>query len=522
MCEAPLSTYSLYEVTSLHTLSNRGLLVQICLCAFLIWCLRLLWSRRRLYELASKMPGPFSLPLIGSALSFAGNINDTFSNIMVLFKTYPGLFRVWYGPKLLVAISDPKYFEILLPNYLKKQYMYTFAEPVVGHGLFTAPVDTWKRHRKTIMPTFNQKILDGFVQIFSEQAEIFIDQLKGHSGNGEFDIFNVLSKCTLDIICETAMGVKINSQTTDHPYPEWVDRIFEIVVQRAAVCWYHCDLIFNLTSNARDFKTVSRNLHSVTEKVVREKKKAYNEKIAEIDGHFNENIQEHVSNKKAFLDYLIEVTSEGSSKFTNQELANEVTTFIIAGSDTTASTSSYVFITLGIHQDLQQKVYDEIIEVVGPTRPVEPADLPHLKYTEMFIKETLRLFPVATMILRDIDEEVALGDYVIPGGVTVVFGILWAHTDEKYWPEPYKFDPDRFLPEEVSKRHPCAYVPFSYGSRNCIGMKYAMMAMKAMVATVLRKYRISTSYKSVEDVKLKFNLVTRPMDGYKVSVMLRS
>ncbi|KAJ8954175.1 hypothetical protein NQ318_005770, partial [Aromia moschata] len=359
--------------------STSGLLLQICLCGFLIWYLRLLWSRRRLYELASKMPGPFSLPLIGSALFFAGNVNDWFSNVMALFRTYSGLFRIWFGPKLLVIVSDPKYFEILLPNCLQKQFMYSVAEPLVGHGLVTAP--------------------------YSKIAQ-----------------------------------------------------------------------------------------------VVREKKKAYKEKIAENNGHLNENSQEHVSNRKAFLDYLIEVTSEGSSKFTSQELADEVTTFIIAGSDTTASTTSFAFITLGIHQDLQQKVYDEVIEVVGPTRPVEPADLPHLKYTERFIKEALRLFPVATMIFRDIDEDVSVGDYVIPGGATVVFGILWAHTDEKYWPEPYKFDPDRFLPEEDSKRPRCAYVPFSYGSRNCIGMKYAMMVMKALIVTVVRKYRISTSYKNVEDV----------------------
>ncbi|KAJ8954180.1 hypothetical protein NQ318_005775, partial [Aromia moschata] len=191
------------------------------------------------------------------------------------------------------------------------------------------------------------------------------------------------------------------------------------------------------------------------------------------------------------------------------------------GSDTTASTNSFMFTMLGLHQDMQQRIYEEAIHVVGPARSVEPADLPHLKYTERFIKESLRLFPVTPMILRDVQEDVAVGEYVVPRGATIIFGILSAHTDEKYWPKPYKFDPDRFLPEEVAKRHPCAHIPFSYGSRNCVGMKYGMMSMKALLATVVRKYKIYTSYKCVEDIKLKNLFFAKPRDGFKVSVELR-
>ncbi|KAJ8954176.1 hypothetical protein NQ318_005771 [Aromia moschata] len=338
-----------------------------------------------MYQCASKIPRPFSLPLIGSALPFMGKSLDTSSIITTLFRTYPGIFKVWFGPKLMVGVSDPKYLEILLPNCIE--------------GI----LDVWKRHRKILTPTFNQKILNSF---------------------------------TL--------------------------------------------------------------------------------------GTFR---------KKAFLDYLIEITSEGSSKFTDQELTDEVTTFIIAGSDTTATTNSFVFITLGLHQDMQQKIHEEVMEVVGPSRQVEPADLPHLKYMEMFIKETLRIFPVATLILRDIDVDVDLGDYVIPAGTTAMFGMPWIHTDERHWPDPYKFDPDRFLPEEVSKRDRLAYIPFSYGPRNCIvtniefktiRMKYAMMAMKTLLSTIISKYRISTSYKNVKDVNLKCNMITRPRDGFKFAVELRS
>ncbi|XP_023312995.1 cytochrome P450 4C1-like [Anoplophora glabripennis] len=249
--------------------------------------------------------------------------------------------------------------------------------------------------------------------------------------------------------------------------------------------------------------------------VVRQRKRLFDESRKANKLYFEED-----SRKKTFLDHLIEITSQGN-QFTERELRDEVDTFIIAGSDTTASTNSYVFLMLGLHKDLQEKVYEEIIEVVGPSRPVEREDLVKLKYMDRFIKETLRLFPVAGVIVRAIEEDVDLGDHLIPGGTSVIFGILRTHTNEKYWPEPFKFDPDRFLPEEVAKRHPCTYLPFSYGPRNCLGIKYAMMAMKTLLATVLRKFKVSTSYGSIQDIKLKANLVLRPTDGYKVSLELR-
>lgn len=213
---------------------------------------------------------------------------------------------------------------------------------------------------------------------------------------------------------------------------------------------------------------------------------------------------------------------EGIQKFTDEELLDETMTFKIAGSESTATSNCFTLIMLGIHQDIQEKVLAEILEVVGPKRQVELSDIARLKYLERVIKESLRLFPIASFVVRSLTEDIDLGDYVLQKGNSVFFGILRAHTNEQYWPNPYKFDPDRFLPEEVAKRSPSCYIPFSFGPRNCLGIKYAMMAMKALLATVLRKYKITTSYNSVKEVELKSNLILRPKNGYKISVQLRN
>ncbi|KAJ8916519.1 hypothetical protein NQ315_000161 [Exocentrus adspersus] len=494
----------------IHSWSILDFLLATFTCTALVWYTQFLWSRRKLYQASWRLPGPLALPFIGSALCFTGHPDDIFTNIMKLFNHYPGIFRIWVGSRMFYVVSEPKYHDIILTKCLGKHPWYYYAQSAVGHGLFTAPYQKWRRHRKAILPTFNQKILDGFVEIFYEQAQVLVDKLKEVAGKGEFDIFDMVSRCTVDTICETAMGVKVKTQTKDDvPMSTWIERMMEGVFLRIVVLWYHFDAVFNLTGISKLMWKSIGNIHRFSRTVVREKKRSkYPEEC-------------NVSRRKAFLDYLIQVTSKGNSEFTETELMDEVNTIIVAGSDTTASTNSFVFLMLGLHQDLQQRVYEEVLEVVGSTREVNQDDLPKLKYLERFIKETLRLFPVAYFIARAVHEDVDLGDHVLPSGTSVIVGILRTHTDEKFWPDPYRFDPDRFLSEEAAKRHPCSYIPFSHGPRNCLGLKYAMMAMKVLLATVIRRFKVTTSYKSVRDVELKANLVLRPKTGFRISLELR-
>lgn len=109
------------------------------------------------------------------------------------------------------------------------------------------------------------------------------------------------------------------------------------------------------------------------------------------------------------------------------------------------------------------------MDVVGPDRHVEHTDMPNLKFTERFIKETSRLFPIAPVIVRQLQADIDIGEAILPAGSSVVLAFISTHRSERYFPNPMKFDPDRFLPEEIAKRHPYAYVPFAGGPRTCIG-----------------------------------------------------
>ncbi|KAG5875109.1 hypothetical protein JTB14_018587 [Gonioctena quinquepunctata] len=451
---------------------------------------------------------------------FMRHPNAYYSTLMKLFE--PGLSRFWFGARLMYLVSEPKYFQIILPVCLTKDPKYEIAKVIIGEGLLLAPDEKWKRNRKLLAPTFQQKILDRFVGIFSRKNEILLEQLKQYSGKGEFDVYPAISRCTLDTICATTMGVEVNAQTTDAAYPKWVERMLSILLLKAVFTSGHIAPLFNLLPLGRECVEIAEKMHDFSGKIVKQKKIAFEEKMRKRRIAPDEDSDEESTKKKIFLDYLLEIVHEEKTDFTEKQLRHEVDAFMIAGTDLTATTNGFTMLMLGIHQDMQDKMYDEIMGVLGPDRDIEPSDLPQLKYTERFIKETLRFFPTVPFLLRAIVEDIDVGDRVLVAGTSVAFCVPKVHMNEEYWPNPTKFDPDRFLPEEAEKRHPCAYLPFSYGPRNCIGLKYALMVMQSLIATVVRKYRISTPHQNIEDIELKFNLLLKPKNGFKISLQLRS
>lgn len=131
------------------------------------------------------------------------SLPEVFSSIQRVIIQYKSPARFWLGPKLYVVIYKPRDIEAILtsPAALEKDDLYKFARPWLGEGLFTASLRKWRPHRKTILPAFNQKILDTFIDIFNEQSEILVKCLEKEVGKEEFDIFGYVSRCTLDSIC---------------------------------------------------------------------------------------------------------------------------------------------------------------------------------------------------------------------------------------------------------------------------------------------------------------------------------
>ncbi|EFA05711.1 cytochrome P450 4C1 [Tribolium castaneum] len=485
------------------------LLVFLSLC--FIWCLQFHWKRFRLYKLSRKIPGPLNLPLIGCAhLFFTGNAAEIAKRFMQMFDDYPDLAKAWMGPELYYLITKPEYLEVVLNHNatLEKMDLYKFIRPIVGDGLISSPVKVWKRHRKIIAPTFNQKVLNEFPGVICEQVNFLIELLRKECDKGEIDHCRYVTNCAIDIVGETIFGVSIGAQTGGKSYSLIFDKWMEVVFMRIFRLDYQFEWIFSWTKASKIQEEVKRIIHTMTRDIIEKKKEQIGCQLEADD-----------EKKKPFLNLLVE--KHLNNELTLQELEDEVNTFLLAGSDTNATSGSFILTLLGMHQDVQDKLYEEVSKILGPERPPTLDDLPKLKYTERVIKESLRVFPGAPFVARVVEEDVNLGDVIVPKGANIGLGYLHLHRSEKYWKEPLKFDPDRFLPENSINRHPYTWLPFSGGSRNCIGWKYGMMVMKIMTAMVIRKFRVKSSIKSIGDIELTANVVLKPKNGFRLAFEMR-
>jgi cytochrome P450 family 4 len=178
----------------------------------------------------------------------------------------------------------------------------------------------------------------------------------------------------------------------------------------------------------------------------------------------------------------------------------------------------------------------ELREVLGEKKTLDMSDVSKLKYLEMCIKETLRLYPVAPFAFRDTGEDFQLDKMTIPKHVTVVLAFYMVHRDPRYWERPNEFYPEHFSPEATRKRHPFAFLPFSAGARKCIGAKgffnrwritylvsaqqYSYTLMKILLGTILLNFELESDRK-VEDIMLTTDVSIRPIDGYSIKIKNR-
>lgn len=245
-------------------------------------------------------------------------------------------------------------------------------------------------------------------------------------------------------------------------------------------------------------------LHKFTLDVIKRKKEEYwnnknNNEDTRNNNKINLDIDVRSRRKRTFMDTLIEEQMNNPDLLTDEDIRAEVDTFMFEGHDTTGWGASWATFLLGLDHDVQEKVYREIRDVVGDEE-LTMDHLRSLKYLECVIKEAQRLFPSVPFIGRKHDSDFDLGNgFIIPAGVQVGVFIYLIHRDPAHWPEPEKFDPDRFLPENSKKRHPFASVHFSAGPRNCIGQKFAILEEKSLLVNIFRKYKV-TSLKTYETI----------------------
>ncbi|CAK1553507.1 unnamed protein product [Leptosia nina] len=460
------------------------------------------------------------VPILGMSLSLLGTSEAIMKKLQDHSCTTTGLggfSKAWLGPFLYYMVTDARKIEVILKNHLEKDKIVRFLRYVVGNASIFAPVHIWRPRRKIVMSAFTPKILSGFVDIFSIQSEKLVGKLKPFAGKGQFKIWSYINAYSLDAVMETAMGVKINAQDNPGKSPilSATNSVLYYICARIFRVWMHPDWVYRWFPQRAKLEHYTKILHKFTDEIIEKKKALITEQDKlRMDG-------EDISETTTFLDILIR-QSGGERGYSVKELREEVLTFLVAAMDTSAVTMGYTLKLLGKYPAVQQKVFDELDVVFGDSdRLVTREDLPKLQCLERVIKEALRLFPPTPLIIREASENTVIDGITIPKGSGLIISLYGVHRNPKYWgPDPHCFDPDRFLPERSQDRHPCAYIPFSHGPRGCLGYQYALMSMKTLLSSVLRRYRVVGEPENgpIPNIRVKLEIMMKAVDGFEVAL----
>nr|XP_019552168.2 cytochrome P450 4c3-like [Aedes albopictus] len=475
----------------------------------------------------NQLPGPQCVPLLGNSLLMATDREDMFNRLTTARKLYgrkQGICRIWNGQVPYVLISKAEPVERILNNSvnIEKGRDYGFLRPWLGDGLLTCPGTRWHKRRKVLNPTFNYKMLSDFLEVFNRQAQTMVrlmeKELRSEDG---FNCTRYTTLCSLDILCETAMGCPIQAQEQfGSDYVKAHEEIGRIMLERLQKIWLHPDLIYKCTNYYQRQVECLKVLHGFSENVIKQRR--LQREVTLTNDHVEDPSAE-IGRKRqlAFLDLLLEATQDGQP-LSDRDIRDEVDTFILGGHDTTATAIGWLLYLLGTDHQVQDRLFEEIDSIMGQDRDRPPTmiELSEMKYLECCIKEALRLFPSIPLIARKLTESVTTGDYTIPAGTNAVIVVYQLHRDPEVFPNPDKFNPDRFLPENTQGRHQYAYIPFSAGPRNCIGQKFGLLEEKAVAVAILRKYRLD-SLDRREDLTLYGELVLKSKDGLRISISQR-
>ncbi|KAJ8024059.1 Cytochrome P450 4V2 [Holothuria leucospilota] len=403
-------------------------------------------------------------------------------------------------------------------GFFYKQYL----SPWLGDGLLISKGSKWNTRRKLLTPSFHFSILKKFLVVLNEQAQCLADKLCELEDEPSVNLPNLISLCSLDIICETIMGKRLGAQKGEScEYVEAVHRMSSITIERFRNPLYWSKLIFNLSSLGKDQARCLQILHSTTKQVIKDRKSEIETK-GEHDVTIDDKSREVRKRRRlAFLDLLIEVQKQDPS-FTDEGIQEEVDTFMFEGHDTVSTSLIMAMYLIGRHPKVQKKIQEELERVFGNDRErfLTSDDLQQLEYLSCVMKESQRLLPPVPFVGRDLEEDTRIGGIDVPKGTNISLAFFMLHRDPKQFPKPEKFDPDRFLPANSEGRHNFAYLPFSAGHRNCIGQKFAAMEQKVILATLLRKVEIR-SLQKLDEMQFAGELVLRSIDGVHVKIARR-
>ncbi|XP_017043700.2 probable cytochrome P450 4ac2 [Drosophila ficusphila] len=397
------------------------------------------------------------------------------------------------------------------PKLITKNMVYELLRPFLGEGLLISTDQKWHSRRKALTPAFHFNILQSFMVIFKEECDKLVKVLH-QSVDKELQLNDVISQFTLNNVCETALGVKLDDTTDGLRYRQSIHNIEAVMQQRLCNPFFYNAVYFYLYGDYRKQMDNLKIAHDFSNRIIEKRRSLYKSKQLDQVDEFGK------KQRYAMLDTLLAAEAEG--QIDHQGICDEVNTFMFEGYDTTSTCLIFTLLMLALHEDIQRKCHEEIEHLPENSDEITVFQFNELVYLECVIKESLRLFPSVPIIGRRCVEEGVVNGLIVPKDTQINIHIYDIMRDPRHFPNPTTFQPDRFLPENTVDRHPFAFVPFSAGQRNCIGQKFAILEIKVLLTAIIRNFKIlPITY--LEDLIFENGIVLRTQQNVKVKLMRR-
>jgi cytochrome P450 len=380
-------------------------------------------------------------------------------------------------PFMAHILRHPEHIEQVLTdnakNYGKRTISYWRMQEFLGNGLVTSEGDFWRRQRRIANPAFHRERIAHFADTMTRCADEMIDGWAPRLKAGQpFDVAQEMMRVTLRIIGLTMLSTDVEGQAATS-VAKALDVIVHVTLARVLSA-FSPPLVLPTPQNLR-FRRARAALDRIVMGIIADRHRS-----GEVD-------------KGDLLSMLMSAcdpqTGVGMS---DAQLRDEVMTIFLAGHETTANALSWTLYVLGRHPEIEARVRDELRAVVGD-RPVSVADLPRLNLLERVLLESMRLYPPVWSLQRSAIGDDVIGGFRIPAGTWIFLCPYMNHRDARFWPDPERFDPDRFLPEVEATRPKGAYLPFALGPRKCIGEGFAMLEARLILSRVLQRTRLELS-----------------------------
>ncbi|CAF4502298.1 unnamed protein product [Rotaria socialis] len=435
---------------------------------------------------AQGIPGRH-IPLIGEIFNMRKSIiaEDPFAHLVALEKQFGDYYHISFGPVARLDTSDPALINGVLKTnaraYHKEYIMRLVLGVLLGNNnLLMAEDEIHAQHRRLIEPVFQHQNLNSMISLmvqitlnltgkWSSMATVAADQKKPFV----LDVHEEMAKLTLDIVTSCVFGTEIMSDEKMHEIVHrTVKESLELMGKR----------LFNMTAIIPIINRLPLSSKRRVDKCISEGQQLIRQIV---DGR-KKGLTKSACKGPDLLDLLLAASCEDkASKFTSEEVYEEALTFVAAGHETTSTLMTWTLYNLANNPDVYRRLKAEVDSVLNDDEEITSSTLSLLSYTEAVLKEALRIHQPVPAIVRTAvkDNTLVASDGFFIAFVRVILSLK--NSSEKYWHEPFKFDPSRFDGNQAEK----LIFPFSAGPRSCVGKNFAMLEAKIMLALIIRKFR---------------------------------